>query len=160
MEILKKKQIISNQKKKTYFLNLLINQLKIHFKHPTGYIIHAIFMSAWIYPVVAHWVWSSNGWLSIFSPSTRAIFNRGALYFAGSGVVHLFGGSSSIVAAKLVGYRNEFLTDEDRRTAKNAKLYIPRFEWDAKNSVWKVNELAPSDKNVATLGVWILWFGW
>ena len=51
-------------------------------------------VSAFIYPVVVHWVWSAEGWLSIFrkfSPNHggTALFGSGMIDFAGSGVVHM-----------------------------------------------------------------------
>jgi len=44
---------------------------------------------------VSHWVWGENGWLT----------GIGFTDFAGSGVVHLLGGTCSIVAAGLLGPR-------------------------------------------------------
>lgn len=48
-----------------------------------------------IYPVVSHWVWSENGWLLVL----------GYTDFAGSGAVHLLGGTCSLVGAALLGPR-------------------------------------------------------
>lgn len=31
-----------------------------------AYILYSLFMSAWVYPVVVHSVWSSSGWASMF----------------------------------------------------------------------------------------------
>lgn len=48
-----------------------------------SYLIYSFFMTTFVYPVVAHWLWSSTGWLSPSSP--RAILGIGAIDFAGSG---------------------------------------------------------------------------
>lgn len=50
-----------------------------------------------IYVLPAHWIWYHNGWLN----------NLGALDFAGSSVVHMSGGIAALVAAKILGPRNE-----------------------------------------------------
>ena len=44
---------------------------------------------------MSHWVWSDNGWLSSLGYSD----------FAGSGPVHVLGGTCSLVAAVLLGPR-------------------------------------------------------
>ena len=59
------------------------------------YLLFAAFLAGFTYPVVAHWVWNSNGWLA----------KRGFRDFAGSGVVHLFGGSCALIACLLCGPR-------------------------------------------------------
>ncbi len=32
-----------------------------------AYLAYAFFMASFVYPVVAHWVWSPDGWLSAFN---------------------------------------------------------------------------------------------
>lgn len=59
-----------------------------------GYIIFSFVMSVIIYPVVVHWTWG-GGWLS----------EEGYSDFAGSGVVHMTGGLSALVAAIVLGPR-------------------------------------------------------
>ncbi|HEY9723943.1 MAG TPA: ammonium transporter [Oscillatoriaceae cyanobacterium] len=57
-----------------------------------------IFMAAWttlVYDTVAHWAWSSDGWLHAL----------GALDFAGGTVVHITSGVSGLVAAMVLGPR-------------------------------------------------------
>eukprot|EP00808_Paulinella_micropora_P021795 g56482.t1 len=56
-----------------------------------AYVLFSSFMSAWIYPVVVHWVWG-GGFLSTQAP--EPIFGVGVYDFAGSGVVHMCGGTS------------------------------------------------------------------
>ena len=59
--------------------------------------IFAFLNTGLIYVLPAHWVWYHHGWLN----------NLGALDFAGSSVVHMSGGIAALVAAKILGPRNE-----------------------------------------------------
>eukprot|EP00057_Strongylocentrotus_purpuratus_P029558 XP_011684032.1 PREDICTED: putative ammonium transporter 1 [Strongylocentrotus purpuratus] len=52
-----------------------------------------------IYPIVVHWAWSSDGWLAN-GPS-----GIGYQDFAGSGVVHCVGGTAALVGAAILGPR-------------------------------------------------------
>lgn len=47
------------------------------------------------YPIVAHWIWSPDGWLSQIGYSD----------FSGAGAVHLLAGTCSFVAALFIGPR-------------------------------------------------------
>lgn len=49
-----------------------------------SYLIYTCFITGFIYPVVVHWVWDANGWLSAFN--SGAVLT-GCIDFAGSGVV-------------------------------------------------------------------------
>ncbi|XP_046390606.1 putative ammonium transporter 1 [Ischnura elegans] len=60
-----------------------------------AYAIYTTFISGLIYPIVVHWTWSPDGWLSIL----------GYRDLAGSGVVHLLGGSCALVGAIILGSR-------------------------------------------------------
>uniref|UniRef100_A0A7S1E1L8 Ammonium transporter AmtB-like domain-containing protein n=1 Tax=Hemiselmis andersenii TaxID=464988 RepID=A0A7S1E1L8_HEMAN len=59
------------------------------------YLLYSGFMTSLFYPIVCHWCWDSEGWLS----------KMGFHDFAGSGPVHLMGGASSLVAAWFIGPR-------------------------------------------------------
>jgi ammonium transporter, Amt family len=88
-----------------------------------GYLIYAAIMGGLLYPLIVHWVWNSEGWLN----------KLGYMDFAGSSVVHTFGGWTALVGAYLLGARV--------------------------NRVW--GEIpAPHNLSLATLGTMILWFGW
>ncbi|MCP3029311.1 ammonium transporter [Halobacillus sp. A5] len=60
----------------------------------SSYLILTVFMTAFIYPVVGHWVWG-GGWLS----------ELGFVDFAGSTVVHLTGALGAVVAVMFLGPR-------------------------------------------------------
>lgn len=59
------------------------------------------FLALWsllVYAPVAHWVWSSNGWIA----------GLGAIDFAGGTVVHITAGLAAVVAALAVGQRVDY----------------------------------------------------
>ncbi|PON42403.1 Ammonium transporter [Trema orientale] len=66
-----------------------------------AHLIFSFFLTGFVYPVVAHWAWSSHGWLSP-SGSTQLLFGSGAIDFAGSGVVHLVGGVAGFLGSLMV----------------------------------------------------------
>jgi len=101
--------------------------------------------------LIAHWVWSADGWLSAYNVSYNPLFNCGMLDFAGDSVVHIVGGFSGLAGAIIVGYRGQFVKDKER--------FPPRFEKD-KDGNWHTNDFPPNNEALATLGVLCLWFGW
>ncbi|SFR15591.1 ammonium transporter [Desulfoscipio geothermicus] len=60
-----------------------------------AYVLFTVVITAFIYPVVVHWVWNGDGWLA----------QKGFIDFAGSTVVHGVGGWSALVGAWLLGAR-------------------------------------------------------
>lgn len=60
-----------------------------------AYVAIIILMTLVVYPVVGHWVWSGQGWLT----------DLGFVDFAGSTVVHLTGAIAAFVAAAMIGPR-------------------------------------------------------
>ncbi len=62
----------------------------------SAYLIYSFCISAFIYPVVGHWVWG-GGWLSQLATPFHD--------FAGSTVVHSVGGWSALIGAKILGPR-------------------------------------------------------
>ena len=63
----------------------------------TSFVVFVLLWSTLVYDTVAHWVWSTDGWL-------RAL---GALDFAGGAVVHVTAGVSGLVAALVLGARKD-----------------------------------------------------
>lgn len=60
-----------------------------------AYLILVVVMTAVIYPVIGHWIWQGDGWLTAL----------GFVDFAGSTVVHLTGAVGALVAAAIIGPR-------------------------------------------------------
>jgi len=62
-----------------------------------SYLLYSFAITAWVYPIVAYWVWGDG------------VFSQGKEYevidFAGSGVVHMVGGFSGLVGAFFIGPR-------------------------------------------------------
>ncbi|GJP41194.1 hypothetical protein CLOM_g870 [Closterium sp. NIES-68] len=70
----------------------------------TAYLFFNFFLAAIIYPVIAHIIWSHHGLLSA-DAGDHVLGTRGVLDNAGSMVVHVTGGVTSLVAAWMVGPR-------------------------------------------------------
>ena len=100
-----------------------------------AYLFYSVFITAIIYPVVVHWAWDGNGWLTAFTDDP--IGGNGYIDFAGSGVVHMVGGLAGLVGAIMVGPR--------------LGKFGPKGE---------VNAIPGHNIAIATLGMFILWFGW
>ncbi len=100
-----------------------------------AYLFYSVFITAIIYPVVVHWAWDGNGWLSAFA--SNPIGTNGYLDFAGSGVVHMVGGFAGLMGAIIVGPR------------------IGKYGKDG-----SINPIPGHSISLAALGVFILWFGW
>ncbi len=92
-----------------------------------AYVLYSALISLCIYPVSGHWVWSSDGWLA----------KLGVHDFAGSGIVHMLGGTLSLVGAAILGPR------------------IGKYKKDG-----TPNAIPGHNIVIGALGVFILWFGW
>ena len=92
----------------------------------SSYCIYSVIISALVYPVSAHWIWG-GGWLA----------DMGFHDFAGSTAVHMVGGVSAIIGAKILGPR------------------IGKYTKDG-----KPNAILGHSLTLGALGVFILWFCW
>jgi Amt family ammonium transporter len=91
-----------------------------------AYLIYSFIVSAFIYPIVGHWIWG-GGWLA----------QMGFADFAGSTVVHTVGGFAALVGTSILGPR------------------AGKYGIDGKPNVITAHNIP-----LASLGVFILWFGW
>lgn len=96
-----------------------------------SYCIYSAVISAVIYPIEAHWIWG-GGWLS----------QMGFHDFAGSCAIHMVGGVSALVGAKILGPR------------------LGKFTKDKQGNIVKVNAFPGHNLAIGALGVFILWLGW
>lgn len=99
-----------------------------------AYLFYSAFITAFIYPIVVHWAWDGNGWLSAFKDDP--IGTNGYIDFAGSSVVHMVGGFAGLMGAIIVGPR------------------LGKYTKDG------IKPIPGHSISLATLGVFILWFGW
>ena len=96
-----------------------------------SYCIYSAVISAFIYPIEAHWIWG-GGWLA----------QLGFHDFAGSCAIHMVGGISALIGAKMLGPR------------------IGKFTKDKDGKIVKVNAFPGHNITIGCLGVFILWLGW
>ena len=96
-----------------------------------SYCIYSAVISALIYPIEAHWIWG-GGWLA----------QIGFHDFAGSCAIHMVGGVSALIGAKIIGSR------------------IGKFQRDKSGKIVKVNAFPGHSIALGSLGVFILWLGW
>jgi ammonium transporter, Amt family len=99
-----------------------------------GFVLMGLWVSMFIYPLVGNWVWG-GGWLANLGRSMG--WGNGAVDFAGSGVVHMIGGSVGLAGALVLGPR------------------IGKFNKDG-----SANTIPGSNIALGILGTIILFFGW
>lgn len=91
-----------------------------------SYCIYSIIISLIVYPIEAHWIWG-GGWLA----------QKGFHDFAGSCAIHMVGGITALIGAKILGPR------------------IGKFNKDG-----SPNGIPEHNITIGALGCFILWFGW
>ncbi|MDR1821602.1 MAG: ammonium transporter [Oscillospiraceae bacterium] len=97
-----------------------------------SYCIYSAIISLVVYPIEAHWVWGPDGWLTA----------KGYIDFAGSSVIHMVGGVTSLIGAAILGPR------------------LGKYGIDPKTGK-KVSRAIPGHNLViAALGCFLLWFCW
>ena len=64
-------------------------------------LVYSAIITGFVYPVVSHWGWTSEGWLQSGAPWDGVGFTD----FAGSGIVHACGGIAALMGAVFIGPR-------------------------------------------------------
>ena len=96
-----------------------------------SYCVYSAVISALVYPIEAHWIWG-GGWLA----------QIGFHDFAGSCAIHMVGGCTALIGAKLLGPR------------------IGKFAKNKEGKITKVNAFPGHNLPLGCLGCFILWLGW
>lgn len=102
-----------------------------------AYLIYSLFLTGFVYPIVSHWIWSTDGWASAQRSNGDLLFGSGVIDFAGSGVVHMVGGIAGLWGALIEGPR------------------IGRFDRSGRSVA-----LRGHSASLVVLGSFLLWFGW
>jgi len=105
-----------------------------------AYFCYSMFLTAFVYPVIVHSIWDAHGFLS--TGNSDPFLNSGMIDFAGSGVVHMTGGCTALIAAIILGPR------------------IGRFYDEHGVLLEEPHSFAPHSVSLQVLGTFLLWFGW
>ena len=100
----------------------------------SGFVLMGLFVSMFMYPLIGNWVWG-GGWLANLGRTLG--LGNGAVDFAGSGVVHMVGGTIGLAGALVIGPR------------------IGKVKKDG-----KPNAIPGHNIPMGILGTIILFFGW
>ncbi len=107
-----------------------------------GDILYSIGVTGFIYPIIGHWAWGPDGFLATMGSAGNFLpsLGQGFRDFAGSTVVHTIGGVVSLAGAMVLGPRlgRVFARDDKNRGGMPPPHNLP----------------------LATVGGFILWFGW
>ncbi|KAK8620279.1 hypothetical protein V6N13_066760 [Hibiscus sabdariffa] len=101
-----------------------------------AYIIYSPFLTGFVYPVVSHWFWETDGWASAFR-TNKFLFDSGVIDFVDSGVVHTVGGVVGLWGALIEGPR------------------IGQFDHTGRSVA-----LRGHSATLVVLETFMLWFGW
>jgi Amt family ammonium transporter len=105
-----------------------------------SHFVYSTFITAFVYPVIVHNIWSKSGYLSPFNE--HPFRGVGAIDYGGSGVVHITGGVAGLIGAVILGPRMGRFHDENGKPFERP-AYTPMY--------------SPS---FVVLGTFILWVGW
>ena len=102
------------------------------------YLVYSSMLTRFVYPIVLHWLWSSNGWLSASKTIGLGSLlpSNDAIDFAGGGVVHMVGGIAGFWGALIEGPR------------------IGRFDKSDNSMIFRGHSAI-----LVVLGTFLLWFG-
>ncbi|KAK8691647.1 hypothetical protein V6N13_075148 [Hibiscus sabdariffa] len=101
-----------------------------------AYFIYSSFLTGFVYPVVSHWFWATDGWANAFQ-TNKFLFDSGVIDFVDSDVVHIVGGVAGLWGVLIEGPR------------------IGRFDHTSKSVA-----LRGHSATLVVFGTFMLWFGW
>jgi Amt family ammonium transporter len=105
-----------------------------------AYLSYSVFLICFVYPVIVHAIWSDRGFLS--PTATDPFLGVGVIDFAGSGVIHVTGGWTALIATLICGPRRGRFSDE--KTGEPLK---------------EAKTIAGHSVALQLLGTMVLWFG-
>jgi len=100
----------------------------------SGYFIYTTTITAFIYPVVCHWLWTGDGWLSPYNSEARFP----AIDFSGAMAVHMVGGCCALMGAIIIGPRRGRFPEKGEKKIEFGNTNVP----------------------MVLYGTIILWYGW
>jgi len=107
-----------------------------------GDVLYSICVTGFIYPIIGHWAWGPDGFLATMGTAGKFLpaLGTGFRDFAGSTVVHTIGGIVSLAGAIVLGPRLGRVFARDNK---------------------KIGGMPPPHNlSLASLGAFLLWFGW
>lgn len=99
-----------------------------------AYVSVSLLLTSLTYPMIASWAWNDSGWANPGRDNGTPLFGCGVIDFAGSGVVHLTGGTAAFIGCYIIGPRRAFVANT---------LRTPMY-----GTTYKC------------IGTFILWMGW
>lgn len=156
------------------------------------FLTYSLLITSFCYPILTHWGWTPNGWMARgFDPSlgleqhlfenntlnnnssetnittitnTTTTFRTTYVDFAGSGMVHLCGGTISLIAALLIGPRIGRFPEKEARQKNKVKKgkqqrITPLRNVGTEGKLPKIAEIKGHSVPFASLGGFILMFG-
>mmetsp|Transcript_64310 Transcript_64310/g.172157 ORF Transcript_64310/g.172157 Transcript_64310/m.172157 type:complete len:657 (+) Transcript_64310:32-2002(+) len=111
-----------------------------------------------VYPIVAHWVWASDGWL----------YQEGYIDLAGSTVVHAVGGTSALMATLCVGPRIcRYPNYKGFKSWFLRKFFLEAHHENYYRGLFSEIEVEIAEVNIGSrnpsqclFGTFLLWVGW
>lgn len=134
----------------------------------TAYLSYSLFLSAFVYPVVVHSIWSNNGFLS--ANNSNPLWGVGMIDFAGSAVVHITGGMTALIATNILGPRTgrfhdirgnvlEKPTPMPGHSAALQMLGVSRLKWTISNESEFSYQIPVLFSFLQTFILWVGWYG-
>mgnify|MGYP003349424650 CR=1 FL=1 len=124
--------------------------------------IYSLFVSVLVWPMIAHWVWSPNGFLATLGTTTGWLPGLGVKDFAGGTVVHIQAGVAGLGITIALGAsvkRRHTITmrmQGDGSGATVRPLSLPAGVDGAKEASERYGYSLP----LAVVGTGLLWLGW